>query len=46
MKKEKHPVYRWVLAGFIVLLVLGVLMLISALVLGENWLIPGRMQAI
>lgn len=46
MKKEKHPVYRWVMAGFIALLLMGVMMFLAAVLLGENWFIPGRPTAL
>lgn len=46
MKKEKHPVYRWVMAGFIALLTVGILMFISAVLLGENWIMPGPAQSL
>lgn len=42
MKNEKHPVYRWVLGGFIVLLVCGIGMLVAALILGDSGFLPGR----
>ncbi len=44
MKKEKHPVYRLVMAGLIALLVTGILMFLSAVLMGENWIMPGPVK--
>ena len=35
MKKERHPVYWAVMTGFILLLVLGVILLICAISVGD-----------
>ena len=43
VKKEKHPVYRLVMAGLILLLALGVALLVMGLNLGGDRLIlPGK----
>ncbi len=36
MKKEKHPVYRAVMAGLVALLLIGILLLVMGLMLGPN----------
>ncbi|MBQ9944447.1 MAG: hypothetical protein IKM64_06700 [Clostridia bacterium] len=41
MKKEKHPVYRWVMGFFIVLLLLGIAMLVISIAAGDQWILPG-----
>lgn len=41
MEKEKHPVYRWVMGGFIALLVIGLLMFVAAVVLGDVRVVSG-----
>ena len=42
--KEKHPVYRWIIAGFWFLLVIGILMLLYGLAVGDGWVLsaPSR----
>lgn len=42
--KEKHPVYRWIIAGFGFLLVVGILMLLYGLAVGDGWVLsaPSR----
>ena len=41
MKKEKHPVYRWVMGFFIVLLLFGIGMLVLSIIAGDQWIMPG-----
>lgn len=41
MKKEKHPVYRWVMGFFIALLIFGVAMLVLSVAAGDQWILPG-----
>ena len=36
MMKEKHPVYRLIMGGLILVLLLGVAMLVMALILGYH----------
>ena len=36
MKKQKHPVYRWVMGGLILLLALGIVLLVLGLALGQD----------
>lgn len=42
--KEKHPVYRWVLAGCWFVLIVGILMLIYGMLVGDGWVLsaPSR----
>lgn len=46
MKKEKHPVYRFILGGFILLLLLGVALLVIALLLGPDRFASPRMMSV
>ena len=41
MKKEKHPVYGWVMGFFIVLLLFGIAMLVLSVAAGDQWIFPG-----
>ena len=36
MKKERHPVYGWMMAGLMLLLLLGVALLVMGLILGPD----------
>ena len=45
MKKEKHPVYRLILAGLILALALGVVMLVISILEGQGiWPAPGTQR--
>lgn len=46
MKKEKHPVYRFILGGFILLLLLGLALLVMALLLGPEKFISPQVMSI
>jgi len=46
MKKEKHPVYRWVMGFFIVLLIFGLFMLVASIAAGDQWILPGPARAL
>ncbi len=45
-KKEKSLGFRWVMAGCIFLLVMGVFLFVCSLVLGDNWFIPPGARAL
>lgn len=43
MKKEKHPVYRWLMAFLVLLLLAGVLLLAAGIQMGpESFFLPGK----
>lgn len=46
MKKEKHLVFRWGMAFFILLLLIGVAALIISMVLGDHRILPGPVKAL
>ncbi|MBQ4639805.1 MAG: hypothetical protein IJB69_04710 [Clostridia bacterium] len=45
-KKGKHPGYRWVMAGFIFLLAMGIFILVCGLVLGDGFLVLQPQRAL
>ena len=45
MKKERHPVYRLILAALTLVLILGVVMLVLSILEGQGiWVAPGARQ--
>lgn len=46
MKKEKHPVYRWLMAFFLLLLLAGVILLVLGVQMGPGlFFLPGHHSA-
>lgn len=44
--KEKHPGFRWAMAGFVFLLVMGILMLIFGISMGQGWVVLNPPRAL